>query len=220
MCSTSKFLSAAFVLRRVDAGEEALERRLAYAKERLVAYSPTTEKHAGEGMTLGEICEAAVTLSDNTAANLMFESFGGPAALTQFSRSLGDEVTRFDRIEPALNEAMPGDPRDTTTPAAMAENLRRLVLGDALSAKSKNQLAAWLIANKTGDERLRAGFPKSWRVGDKTGSGDNGATNDVAIVWPPDRGPIVVTAYFAESSASKETRNAVLAEVGRLAANI
>ena len=219
-CSTSKFLSAAFVLKRVDAGEDALERRVSYTKEMLVAYSPITEKHAGEGMTLGEISEAAMTLSDNTAANLMFESFGGPAALTRFARSLGDEVTRFDRIEPALNEATPDDPRDTTTPAAMAENLRKLVLGDALSPKSRDQLAAWLIANQTGDERLRAGLPKSWRVGDKTGSGDNGVANDIAIIWPPDRGPIVVTAYFAESSAPKETRNAVLAEVGRLAGAI
>jgi beta-lactamase class A len=220
MCSTSKFISAAFVLKRVDAGEDALERRVAYTKDILVTYSPITEKHAGEGMTLGEICEAALTLSDNTAANLMLESFGGPAALTGFTRALGDEVTRFDRIETALNEATPGDPRDTTTPAAMAEDVRKLVLGDVLSEKSREQLAAWLVANKTGDARLRAGLPNGWRAGDKTGSGDNGATNDIAVIWPPGRGPIVVTAYFAESSAPKETRYAVLAEVGRLAARI
>jgi beta-lactamase class A len=220
MCSTSKFISAAFVLKRVDAGEDTLERRVAYTKETLVTYSPVTEKHIGDGLTLGEICEAALTLSDNTAANLMFESFGGPPALTQFVRSLGDEVTRFDRIETALNEATPGDPRDTTTPAAMAENVRKLVVGDALSAKSRDQLAAWMVANKTGDERLRAGLPKSWRVGDKTGSGDNGAANDIAVIWPPDRDPIVVTAYFAESSAPRQARNAVLAEVGRLAVKI
>jgi beta-lactamase class A len=220
MCSTSKFISAAFVLKRVDAAEDALERRVAYAKENLVTYSPITEKHVGEGMALGDICEAAMTLSDNTAANLMLESFGGPPALTQFARSLGDELTRFDRIETALNEAAPGDLRDTTTPAAMAEDVRKLVLGDALSAKSRDQLAAWLIANKTGAARLRAGLPKDWRVGDKTGSGDNGATNDIAVIWPPGRGPLVVAAYFAESSESKEARYAALAKVGRLAANI
>ena len=217
MCSTAKFISAAFVLKRVDAGEDTLERRVAYTKDILVNYSPVTEKHAGEGLTLGELCEAAMTLSDNTAANLMFESFGGPPALTQFVRSLGDEVTRFDRIETALNEATPGDPRDTTTPAAMAEDMRKLVLGDALSAKSREQLAAWLVANKTGDSRLRAGIPREWRVGDKTGSGDNGATNDIAVIWPPDRGPIIIAAYFAESTEPKEARYGALAEVGRIA---
>ena len=220
MCSTSKFVSAAFVLKRVDAGEDALERRVAYAKDNLVTYSPVTEKHAGEGMTLGDICEAAMTLSDNTAANLMLESFGGPPALTLFVRSLGDDVTRFDRIETALNQATPGDPRDTTTPAAMADDVNKLVLGDALSPKSREQLTAWLIANKTGGARLRAGIPKDWRVGDKTGSGDNGATNDIAVIWPPGRGPIVVAAYFAESTEAKEARFGVLADVGRLAVRI
>jgi beta-lactamase class A len=220
MCSTSKFISAAFVLKRVDAGEDALDRRVAYTKENLVTYSPTTAKHAGEGLTLGELCEAAMTLSDNTAANLMLVSFGGPPALTRFVRSLGDEVTTFDRIETALNEAAPGDPRDTTTPAAIADDIRKLVLGDALSAKSRDQLAAWLIANKTGDARLRAGLPNGWRVGDKTGSGGHAATNDIAVIWPPDRGPIVVAAYFAESSEPNEARYAVLAEVGRLAVKI
>ena len=220
MCSTAKFVSAAFVLKRVDAGEDSLERRIAYAKDFLVTYSPVTERHAGEGLTLGEICEAAMTLSDNTAANLMLESFGGPPALTQFARSLGDNVTRFDRIETALNEATSGDPRDTTTPAAMADDVRKLVLGDALSSKSRDQLAAWLVANKTGDARLRAGVPNGWRIGDKTGSGDNGATNDIAVIWPPGRGPIVVTAYFAESNEPKEARFALLAEVGRLAVRI
>ena len=171
-------------------------------------------------MTVGELCEAALTLSDNTAANMMLESLGGPANLTEFARSLGDGVTRLDRIETGLNEAKPGDPRDTTSPAAMADNLRKILLGDALSASSRYQLANWIVANKTGDKRIRAGIPKGWRVGDKTGSGGNAETNDIAVLWPPGRAPIIVTAYFAESPASDEARNTVLAEVGRLAATI
>jgi beta-lactamase class A len=220
MCSTHKFLAAAFVLQRVDHGEDSLERRIPYAKDNLVTYSPITEKHVGAGMTLGELCEAALTLSDNTAANLILETLGGPAGFTSRARSLGDDVTRLDRIETALNEAKIGDPRDTTTPAAMAENVRKLVLGEALSAPSREKLANWVIANKTGDKRLRAGIPKGWRVGDKTGTGGAGATNDIAVVWPPDRGPLVVTAYYAESAAPDEEREQVLAEVGRLAVGI
>jgi beta-lactamase class A len=220
MCSTHKFLAAAFVLQRVDHGEDSLERRIPYAKDNLVTYSPITEKHVGDGMTLGELCEAALTLSDNTAANLILETLGGPAGFTSRARALGDDVTRLDRIETALNEAKIGDPRDSTTPAAMAENVRKLVLGEALSAPSRERLANWVIANKTGDKRLRAGIPREWRVGDKTGTGGAAATNDIAIVWPPDRGPLVVTAYYAESAATDDEREQVLAEVGRLAIGI
>ncbi|WP_246193303.1 class A beta-lactamase [Pseudoxanthomonas yeongjuensis] len=219
MCSTFKFLAAAQVLTRVDRGEEKLERRIVFAKKDLVAYSPMTEKHAGApGMTLAELCHAAITLSDNTAGNLLLDSFGGPAGLTAFARTLGDTVTRLDRRETELNEAIPGDPRDTTTPAAMLDDMRRLLLGDALSPASRKQLADWLLANTTGAARLRAGLPGDWRVGDKTGTGANGASNDIAIVWPPDRAPLLVTAYYAESSIPQETRNAVLVEVGRIAA--
>jgi beta-lactamase class A len=219
MCSTFKFLAAAHVLARVDRRQERLDRRVIFAESDLVTYSPVTKDRLGTpGMTLAEICDAAMTLSDNTAGNLLLTSFGGPAGLTAFARSLGDTVTRLDRIEPDLNEATPGDPRDTTTSAAMLENLRRLVVGDALSAASRQQLTDWLVANKTGDARLRAGFPKRWRTGDKTGTGNHGVTNDIAVVWPPDRAPIVVSAYFAESPATADERNAVLADVARIVA--
>jgi beta-lactamase class A len=221
LCSTFKFLAAAFVLARVDRKEESLTRRIVYARDELVPYSPITGKHAGGGgLTVGEICEAAITLSDNTAGNLMLDSFGGPAGLTAYLRSLGDSVTRLDRREPTLNEAKPGDPRDTTTPLAMLEILRKTVLGDTLSASSRDQLTAWLVACKTGDKRLRAGVPKAWRVGDKTGTGENNATNDIAVFWPPGRAPIIVTAYYTEARASDDERSAVLAEVGRLAAAV
>lgn len=218
LCSTFKFLAAAFVLARVDRKEESLSRRVFYKKEDLVTYSPTTGKYAGaEGLPLGEICEAAVTLSDNTAGNLMLDSFGGPAGLTGYLRSLGDGVTRLDRRETALNENIPGDLRDTTTPLAMLEILRQTVLGSALSESARAQLTAWLLANKTGDKKLRAGVPQGWRVGDKTGAGAHNATNDIAVLWPPARAPIIVTAYYTDAQASDDERSAVLAEVGRLA---
>lgn len=221
MCSTFKFLAAAQVLARVDRGEEQLQRRIVYADKDLVAYSPMTGKHVGApGMTLDELCHAAITLSDNTAGNLLLDSFGGPAGLTAFARSLGDAVTRLDRRETELNEAIPGDPRDTTTPAAMLDDMRRLLLGDVLSQASRKQLADWLLANTTGGSRLRAGLPRDWRVGDKTGTSDNGASNDIAIVWPPGRAPLLVAAYYAESTAPQETRNAVLAQVGSIAAGL
>lgn len=215
MCSTFKLLAGAAVLARADAGKDQLERRIRYEAKHLVTYSPATEKHVDTGMTLAEICEAAITLSDNTAGNLQLAAIGGPAGLTAFVRTLGDSVTRLDRIETELNEATPGDPRDTTTPAAMAANLRKLVLGDALSAKSRARLKAWLIANKTGDTRIRAGVPEGWVVGDKTGTGGRGTNNDVGVLWPPARAPLVVSVYLTECGAAMERRNAAIAAVAK-----
>ncbi len=186
LCSTFKFLAAAFVLARVDRGDENLARRIVYERDYLVPYCPVTGRHAdGGGLTVGEICAAAMILSDNTAANLLLDNFGGPAALTRYARLLGDNVTRLDRREPDLNEATPGDPRDTTSPVAMLGLLRETVLGTALSAASREKLTAWLTANKTGDKQLRAGVPGDWRVGDKTGSGAHAVANDIAVIWPP-----------------------------------
>jgi beta-lactamase class A len=181
-----------------------------------VAYSPATERHAdGEGMTLAEICDAAITLSDNTAGNLLLAAIGGPDGLTQYARALGDMVTRLDRIETDLNEARPGDVRDTTSPAAMLGNLKKLLVGEALSSASRQRLTNWMIANKTGDTRLRAGVPDGWRVGDKTGAGGNGSNNDIAIVWPPGGKPILIAAYLTECARSVDERNAALADVAR-----
>jgi beta-lactamase class A len=218
LCSTFKALAAACVLARVDRGEESLERRMVYSAAALVPYSPVTGEHAGPpGLAMGKICEAAVTLSDNTAGNLMLDSFGGPAGLTAWVRSMGDVDTRLDRTEPTLNEAAAGDVRDTTTPMAMARLIRHLALGDALSATSRAQLVAWLVACRTGGSRLRAGVPADWRVGDKTGTGGDHSTNDVAVLWPPGRAAVIVTAYYVSSPAPDEERAAVLASVGRLA---
>jgi len=221
LCSTFKLLAAAYVLVRVDDKEENLDRRVVFSAGDVVEYSPVTEKHIGsDGMRMAEICAAAITLSDNTAGNLMLASFGGPEALTKWLRTLGDAATRLDRIEPALNEATPGDPRDGTTPRAMVYTLQRILLGNVLSKKSEGQLVEWLVANKTGDARLRAGLPADWKVGDKTGTGGHGATNDVAIVWPPNRPPIIIAAYLADTEAPIDARNAAIADVGRAASSL
>lgn len=218
LCSTFKCLAAAHVLARVDRKQEDLSRRIVYSAEQLVAYSPTTELHVGgQGLSVGSLCEAAMTLSDNTAANLLLDSMGGPEGLTAWLRSIGDTRTRLDRREPDLNENRPQDLRDTTTPVAMLHTLNTLVLGDELTLPSRDQLTAWLVNNQTGDKKLRAGVPGGWRVGDKTGSGSNNASNDVAVIWPGDRPPILVTAYYTGSKASADQINAVMADIGRLA---
>jgi beta-lactamase class A len=215
MCSTFKLLAAAAVLRRVDEGKEKLDRRVKFATSDLVVNSPITkERTGGEGMSVAELCAAAMTVSDNTAGNLILASLGGPQALNDYARSLGDTVTRLDRIEPDLNEALPGDQRDTTAPAAMLKNIRALVLGRALSENSKEQLIAWLVGNKTGNARLRARLPASWRVGDKTGSGEHGTTNDVGVAWPPQSAPVLMAVYLTGTAANGEARNRTIAAVG------
>jgi beta-lactamase class A len=167
-------------------------------------------------MTLAEICEAALTRSDNTAGNLLLEDIGGPSALTAFARTLGDDITRLDRNEPSLNQALSDDPRDTTTPSAMASNLKTLLFeATALSAASREQLTAWLIANKTGDARLRAGLPNGWRVGDKTGTGEQGTANDVAVVWPSSGAPVIVAVYLTAASVPIAQQNGIIASVAR-----
>jgi beta-lactamase class A len=216
LCSTFKFLAAAAILARVDQGKETLDRRIIYAKSDLIEYSPITEKHTGdEGMTTGALCAAAVQLSDNTAGNLLLAALGGPAGLAQYCRSLGDDVTRLDRIEPGLNDVPPSDERDTTTPVAMVGLMERLHLGNALTPVSRKQLDDWMIGTTTGTKRLPAAMPSGWRIGHKTGTGPRGETNDVAILWPPGRSPVLIAAYFAGSPAPLEKREAALAEAGR-----
>jgi beta-lactamase class A len=219
MCSTFKLLTAAAALKRVDEGAERLDRRVAYGPSDLLEYAPIAKAHVAEGaMTLADLCAAAIDWSDNTAGNLVLQTIGGPTGFTQFARSLGDEVTRLDRTEPTLNESLPGDERDTTSPRAMAADLQKVLLADALSDASRGQLQTWLINDKVGDKRLRAGLPSSWRIGDKTGSGERGSTNTIAILWPPDRAPLIATVYYTESSAPTDARNAIHKEIGGLIA--
>lgn len=217
MCSTFKWLAAAHVLQRVDRGVERLDRRIAYGRDALQPHSPVTEKHVGAGMTLSQLCEATITVSDNAAANLILGTYGGPSGFTRFVRGLGDEVTRLDRWEPDMSESNPGDARDTTSPRAMAQLLRAVLLGDALSPSSRALLARWMEATETNRTRLRAALPTGWRMGSKTGSGDHGTTNDVGIFWPPNgRPPVIVAAYLTDSKAGDAVRHATIAKVAAL----
>jgi beta-lactamase class A len=216
MCSTFKFLAASLILKRVDQGKEKLDRAISYTKADLVTYSPETEKHAGGSMKVSELCKAALTLSDNTAANLLLASFGGPPAITAFARSIGDNMTRLDRTETSLNEATPGDPRDTTTPDAMLQNLQHILLGDVLKPESRKQLTDWMLANTTSSAKFRAVVPAGWKVADKTGSGDHGTNNDIGVLWTPDGKPIVVTSYLTETTISTDACNAIHADVARV----
>jgi Beta-lactamase class A len=216
MCSTFKFLAAAAVLKRVDEGKEKLDRFVSYGEKDILEYAPVTKAHLKEGgMTLGALCAAAIEQSDNTAGNLLLDTIGGPVGLTNFMRTIGDEKTRLDRKEPELNSAVPGDERDTTTPAAMCADMQRFVLGNVLSESSRHQLEDWLQHNETGAQLIRAVVSKTWTIGDKTGRCGNGATNDVAIIRPPGRAPIVVAIYSIGSTASADARAAIVAEAAR-----
>jgi beta-lactamase class A len=217
MCSTFKFLAAAAVLKRVDDGQEKLDRFIPYGAKDILEYAPVTKAHLNDGgMTLGALCAAAIQQSDNTAGNLLLDTIGGPAGLTNFARSFGDEMTRLDRKEPDLNNVSPGDERDTTTPAEMCADMQRLLLGNVLSESSRHQLEDWLRHNETGTLMVRAGVPKTWTVGDKTGRCGNGATNDVAIIRPPGGAPILVAIYsIGSTSASADDRAATVAEAAR-----
>jgi beta-lactamase class A len=217
MCSTFKMLLVAAVLARVDKGEDSLGHPISYSATDLLDYAPITAKHVTEGnMILRELCAAAIVYSDNTAANLLLHTIGGPGKLTGYARSLGDAITRLDRNEPSLNSNLPGDVRDTTTPAAMLNTMVKLLNDKPLSTASRQQLENWLTSNTTGGKRLRAGVPPRWRVGDKTGTGGNGATNDIAIIWPENHSPFFVAVYFSDSKVPQPERDAVLAEVGRI----
>ena len=217
MCSTFKLLAAAAVLHRVDEKKEQLTRFIPYTEADLLEYAPITREHVNEeGMTLAALCAAAIEYSDNTAGNLLLQTIGGPEGLTRYARSLGDEQTRLDRLEPQLNSAVPGDERDTTTPSAMVADLHALLLGNALSQQSRQRLDSWLAENKTGGEMIRAGLPNDWKIGDKTGRGGNGATNDIAIIRPPSKPPILLAIYFVGSTASSEARLGAIADVARI----
>lgn len=220
MCSTFKFLAASAILKRVERGEARLDKLIKFEAKDVVANSPVTKDHVESGMTLADLCEAALTLSDNTAGNMLLRELNGPSGVTDFARSLGDRVTRLDRWEVELNEAVPGDVRDTTTPMSMLNNLEQVVLGKQLREQSRRQLTDWMLANKTGDARLRAGLPRDWKVADKTGAGERGTTNDIGIFWPPERKPILITVYLTGSLASAEERNTTIADVARAVASI
>ncbi|WP_312739143.1 L2 family extended-spectrum class A beta-lactamase [Stenotrophomonas sp.] len=218
MCSTLKSMLVAHVLHLADAGRVSLDTRVPIAEKDLLSYAPVARRHVGKDLSVRDLCRGTLTTSDNTAANLLLGVNGGPPALTAFLRAQGDAVTRNDRYEPEMNRFAKGDPRDTTSPAAMATSLARFAVGNGLSAASRLQLADWLIDNQTGDACLRAGLGKRWRVGDKTGSNGEDTRNDIAVLWPRAGGaPWVVTAYLQGASVDDDQRAAVLARVGALA---
>ncbi len=229
MCSTFKLLAVADVLSRVDAGTLRFEQRVHYSKDDLLPYAPVARANLGRGwMTMRELCAAAIAVSDNTAANLILKRVGGPAGVTRYVRSIGDHYTRLDRTEPALNHVTsPGDPRDTTTPESMGFDAYRLLTRDLLNVSSRALLVDWIRRSTTGLNLLRAGFPTSWRAGDKTGmgggttpSGDSDTRNDVAIVWPPGRAPFIVAAYLTGVTVAAAQRDTALADVARVIAGI
>lgn len=217
MCSVFKWMLAGAVLAAADRGELNLNESLTYSANQLMEHSPVTTAYVSAGaLSIDSLAEATVTVSDNTAANLLLARLGGPAAVTAFARSLGDPVTRLDRDEPSLNENQPGDPRDTSSPRAMVASLREALLGHSLSSASQSRLLEWLRGCSTGATRLRAGLPTDWLIGNKTGSGARNAVNDVAIVHPPGRAPLLIAVFTSESDASLEQINAGIADVGRL----
>lgn len=218
MCSTFKFVLCAAVLHQADAGRLTLDQRVPVRQQDMLSHAPVTTRHVGKDLSVRDLCRATMITSDNPAANLLLGVVGGPSAVTRFLRDNGDAVTRNDRLEPDMNRFAPGDPRDTTSPAAMAASLQRFVLGTVLQPASRQQLADWLIDNETGDARLRAGLSKAWRVGDKTGSNGEDTTNDIAILWPTAGGaPWVLTSYLQGATVDDAGRNDVLRQVAVIA---
>ncbi len=215
--STYKALAAALVLKQNTMEE--LEEVITYTEDDLVSYSPITEKHVDTGMTLAELSEAAVRTSDNTAGNLLFEELGGPEQFQQSLREIGDDVTQSDRYETALNEFTPGNTRDTSTPAALATSLQGFAVGDLLTDDKLELLLDWMQGNATGDTLIRAGAPEGWTVADKSGAGRYGTRNDIAVVWPPDREPIILAIMTRHDTEDAEYDDALIAEVAEATLN-
>ncbi|WP_219856653.1 class A beta-lactamase [Pseudomonas capeferrum] len=219
LASTFKAFACASLLSQADRGKLDLGQRMTYTSRELDSYSPVTRDHAdGPGLSLSQLCDAAMSMSDNTAANLVLKAVGGPAGLTAFMRSIGDGTTRVDRYEPELNNVSPGDPRDTTSPIAAAQSLRALLLGNVLSETSRQQFEAWLVDNKVSAPLFRASLPGGWKIADRTGASEYGSRGIIAVIWPTGddttHGPVVVAVYLTGTRLSLEERNTVLAEVG------
>ncbi|MGF9979637.1 class A beta-lactamase [Viridibacillus arvi] len=216
--STFKALAAGAVLQQNSIEE--LNKIVTYTSDDLVTYSPITEKYVDTGMTLKDISEAAIRYSDNTAGNLLFKELGGPEGFETSLKKLGDQVTNAERIETGLNEAVPGDTRDTSTPKALANGLQAYTLGDVLTHEKQTMLVDWLKRNTTGDNLIRAGVPKGWEVGDKTGGGDYGTRNDIAIIWPPNREPIVLTILSSRDKQDATYNDELIAQATKVVMNV
>ncbi len=219
MCSTFKASLVALVLARVDRGSDALDRMIFYGPADIQEYAPVATENLAKGaMSVAGMCKAAVELSDYTCANLLLARVGGPPALTAFWRSTGDTVSRLDHDEPLLNRTPLGQPQDTTTPTVMAGNLRRMVLGDVLSPPSRELFAGWMVNCQTGAKRLRAGLPQDWRIGNKTGNNGKDAAGDIAVVWPPSGGPLLLCVYTRGGAPTPAQLLTVFTDIGKLVA--
>jgi beta-lactamase class A len=219
MCSTFKASLAALVLLRVDQGQDSLDRLIPYGIADMQDYAPVAKENLEKGaLSVAQMCKAAVELSDNTCANLLLARVGGPAAVTAFWRFIGDEVSRLDHDEPLLNRTPAGRHEDTTTPAAMAVNLRRIVLGDVLSRPSRELFTGWMLNCQTGDKRLRAGLPKGWRIGNKTGNNGKDAAGDIGVVWPPSGGPLLLCVYTRGGTPTVAQFETVFTNIAQLVA--
>ncbi|NUS42377.1 MAG: class A beta-lactamase [Mycobacteriaceae bacterium] len=217
--STFKTLACGALLREHPLHTGYFDHVVHYTRADLVPNSPATSVHVASGMTVADLCSAAITLSDNTAGNQLLKLLGGPSGFTAALRSLGDPATRLDRWETDLNTATPGDERDTTTPAVLAADYRAMAFGSALAAPERLRLADWLRANTTGAQRIRAGVPADWKVGDKTGTGEYGTANDAAVLWPPGgRAPLVMVILTATTRPDAAPANALVADAARVAA--
>lgn len=219
MASTFKLPLVASLLWQIDHGAFPLTQVLTFDRTDLVANSPIIQKAIEQGvteLTVRDLCGAAVAYSDNAATNVLLKAMGGPEAFTKFMRSIGDETTRLDRIEPDLNSNLPGDERDTTTPHAMVESLLKIFTQNVLTLASRALLIDWMTTSRTGLDRVRKGLPKSWQTGDKTGTGQNGAVNDLVVTWPPERRPILIAVYMSESKLETVQLAAAHAEIGQI----
>jgi len=218
LCSTAKLMVAGTVLTQATRTPGLLDERVRYKKTDLVSWSPVTERHVDDGMTIAALCAAALQVSDNSACNLLLDRIGGPAAVTAFARRIGDTSFRLDRRETELNSAIPGDPRDTTTPRAMARSLEALLFEEALPPDARRRLLDWMLANTTGKERIQAGFPGGWRVADKTGTGAWGTTNDVGIAFPPQGQPVIVAIYYTGAAPDAKSDSKAVADAAAIVA--
>ena len=214
LMSTFKTFACAAMLQQSAGGKLNPETRVAFDEQDLIVWSPITkDRTGGDGMSLNEFCAATLSMSDNTAANMILEAIGGPQALTDYFQNIGDDTSRLDRIEPFLNEAKPGDERDTTTPKAVAGSLQNLLTGTALPDTDRKQLTDWMKGHKLGDQLFRKHLPEGWRIAERTGAGGNGSRGYTAIIWPTDKKPIAVAIYMTETNATMQERNAVIAEI-------
>lgn len=212
MASTSKALTCAALL---ELGPQSLQARVRISEADLQSYAPVTKAMVGQEISASDLCAAAMKTSDNTAINKVLQQIGGPGAVTSFLRQIGDQTSRLDRNEPSLNEGVPGDPRDTTTPRAMMETLYKLVLGESLAPDARSKLTQWLAGNEVGGPLLRAGIPADWKIADRTGAGGFGTRGVIAVIWPPHHSPIVAAVYLTETDATMDARNAAIASIGK-----